>query len=61
MKTTTRSRWHRRCRRHHITAAPVDQGFGYSREPDPATAEPVPVPAGIEGHFLTGRITRRPA
>jgi hypothetical protein len=60
MRTATRSRWHRRYRRHHLTAAPTDLGFGYSRESD-ATDRPEPVLAGIEMHFFTGRATRRPA
>ncbi|MEU4623090.1 hypothetical protein AB0G04_24345 [Actinoplanes sp. NPDC023801] len=59
MKAATRSRWHRRCRRYLITAAPADLGYGYSRETEPITAEPVPVPARIELFFFTGRATRR--
>ncbi|MBW6436707.1 hypothetical protein KZ829_23475 [Actinoplanes hulinensis] len=35
----------------------LDQGFGYSREPDPV--RPEPVPAGVDLYFFTGRTPRR--
>ena len=44
-----------RCR-HDLTAAPADLGFGYSREPD---TDATPVPDGVEGISLTGRISWR--
>ncbi|WP_328466738.1 hypothetical protein OHA21_47085 [Actinoplanes sp. NBC_00393] len=46
------------CGRCRHTTTP-DQGFGYSRELDLSTPEPVP--ADVELHFFTGRTSARRA